>query len=72
MSDLSITSCRKDTKCDSGSNSIFLIFILLFLCGGDNGLFGLFNGSSSCGCNNGLDGILPILLLLCFCGGSLF
>jgi hypothetical protein len=76
MSDLSSTSCCRDNKNDNGISSIFMILILLSLCGGDNGLLGGFLGNSGCGgndgcgCNNGLDGILPIILLLSLCGGS--
>ncbi|HBI73280.1 MAG TPA: chorion class high-cysteine HCB protein 13 [Lachnospiraceae bacterium] len=71
MSDLTSTSYFNDKKNDTGMNPIFLIFILLFLCGGDNGMLGCLKGGNECGCNNsnGLDGILPILLLFCLCGG---
>lgn len=69
MSDLSTTSCCGNNKSDNGMNPMFLILILLFLCGGDNGILGCGNGSSSCGCSSGLDSMLPILLLL-LCGGS--
>lgn len=73
MSDLASASFGKDfcdsNKCDSGNNSIFLIILLLCICGGDNGLFGGGCGSGgSCG-NGGMDGILPLILILCLCGG---
>ncbi|MDD3174320.1 MAG: chorion class high-cysteine HCB protein 13 [Herbinix sp.] len=69
MSDLSCTSCCGSNKSDNGISPIFMILILLFLTGGDNGIFGSCNGNNTCGCNGGLDGILPIILLL-FCGGG--
>lgn len=72
MSDLSSTSYCKDNKCDNGINPIFMILILLFLGGGDNGILGGLCGSNECGCNNGLDSILPIILLLSLCGGGIF
>lgn len=65
MSDLTAASCRSDKG--NGFNGIFLIIILLFLCGGDNGLLG---GSDKCGSDNGINGILPIILILCLCNGS--
>jgi hypothetical protein len=70
MSDLSSASCSRDNTCDNGINPIFMIFILLFLCGGDNGILGGFCGNNGCGCNSGLDGILPLILILFLCGGS--
>lgn len=80
MSDISTTSYGRDNRCESscdkGSSSIFMILILLMLCGGDNGLFGCGcgcdNGSGSCGSGGGLGGILPIILILCLCGGGSF
>lgn len=69
MSDITAASCGNNCKSDNGFSPMMLI-LLLFLCGGDNGLLGGCGGSNSCGCNNGLDGILPILLLLLLCGGS--
>lgn len=71
MIDLSTTSYCKDNKCDNGLNPIFMILILLFLCGGDNGMLGCFGGNNSCGSNNGLSSMLPLLLLL-FIPGGLF
>jgi len=70
MSDFSSTSCCRENRNDNGISPIFMILILLFLGGGDNGILGGFNGNKECGCNNGLDGILPIILLLSLCGGS--
>ncbi|MDF2472948.1 MAG: hypothetical protein K0R21_730 [Anaerocolumna sp.] len=70
MSDLSSTSCFGGNRNDNCTNPIFMILILLFLCGGDNGILGGCNGGN-CGCNNGMDGILPIILLLSL-GGGLF
>lgn len=71
MSDLTSTSYYGDNKKDNGISPIFLIFILLFLGGGDNCLLGgSCGGKSDCGCNSGLDGILPLLLVLLLCGGS--
>jgi hypothetical protein len=72
MSDITTTSCCNDNKCDNGLSPILMIFVLLFLCGGDNGIFGCGNGNSSCSCNSGLNGILPILLPLFLCGGFNF
>lgn len=71
MSDLTSASYGKDNKCDNGISPIFLILLLTML-GGDNkgGCFGGGFGGDSCGCNNGLDGILPLILILCLCGGS--
>ena len=69
MSDITATSCGNNCKSDNGFNPMMLI-LLLFLCGGDNGLSGGCGGNNSCGCNNGLDGMLPILLLLFLGGGS--
>ncbi len=70
MSDLSSASCYRGDKCDNGFSPIFLILILLLLGGGDNGLFGGLGCGDGCGCNNGgLGGILPIILVLCLCGG---
>jgi hypothetical protein len=74
MSDLSTTSCCGNNKSDSGMNPMLMILMLLFLCGGDGGLFGCGDNNNSCGCGggNGLDGMLPILLLLFLGGGSCF
>lgn len=69
MSDITATSFGNNCKSDNGFSPMMLI-LLLFLCGGDGGLFGGCGGNNSCGSNNGLDGILPILLLLLLCGGS--
>lgn len=79
MSDITSTSCCRDNRNDKGNNSMFMILILLLLCGGDNGIFGCSNGNNGifscsndnneCGCNNGLSGMLPILLML-LSGGS--
>lgn len=69
MSDLSTTSCCGNSKSDTGMNSMFMILMLLLLCGGENGISGFGNGNSNCGCS-GLDGILPIILLLSSCGGA--
>jgi len=70
MSDLTSTSCCRDNRNDNGIGSIFMILILLSLCGGGNGMFGGCNDNNECGCNNGLDGILPIILLMSLGGGS--
>lgn len=71
MSDLSSTSYCKDNSCDNGMSPLLMIFLLLFLCGGSNGIFGGCNGSSGCGIgNSGLDGMLPLLLILLLSGGS--
>jgi hypothetical protein len=73
MSDISAASSYfHDKKCDNnGFSPILLIFLLLFLGGGDNCFLGGMTGNKDCGCNNGgLDGILPLILLLCLCGGS--
>ena len=70
MSDLTSASYGKDycDKKDTGSNSMMMIFLLLFLCGGDSGLLG--GGDKSCGCgNNGIEGILPLILIMSMCGG---
>lgn len=73
MSDLTSASFSKDycgsSKCDTGNNSILMILLLLFLCGGDGGLFGGCGSDKSCGIGCGLDGILPLILVLCLCGG---
>ena len=70
MSDLTSTSYCKDNSCDNGSSPIFMILILLLLCGGDNGILGGCNSNNGCGSSNGLGGILPIILMLSLCGGS--
>jgi hypothetical protein len=76
MSDLSSASYCKDNSCGCGSSPIFMILMLLLLCGGDNGIFGCLGGSgngSSCGCGSGgMNGMLPILLIPLLLGGSLF
>lgn len=73
MSDVTSASCGRNfgNKCDSGNNSIGLILILLLLCGGNDGLFGggdCCDKNDSCGLG-GMDGILPLILILCLCGG---
>lgn len=70
MSDLTSTSCYKDNRNDNSISPIFMIFILLFLGGGNNGILGGLGGNSECGCNNGLSNILPLILLLSLTGGS--
>ncbi len=75
MSDVTNTSCCNNT-CDNGMNPMFLILILL-LCSGDNGFLGCGGGScgsnNNCGCGgDGLNGILPLILILCMCGGGSF
>jgi len=71
MSDLTSASYEKG-YCDNkgtGNNSMLMIFLLLFLCTGDGGFLG--GGDKSCGCGSGgLDGILPLILIMCLCGGS--
>lgn len=75
MSDLTSTSYNKDycsdSKCNTGNNSMLMILLLLFLCQGDGGLFGgsCGNGGCSCGIGGGMDGIMPLILILCMCGG---
>lgn len=74
MSDLSTTSYCKDNRCDNGISPIFMVLILLCLCGGDNGIFGGCGGNSGCGgsgLTDGLGGILPLILILSL-GGGLF
>lgn len=72
MSDLAATNCQ--TSCgggcgwstNGGCNGSSLIWILLLLCfcgGGNNGC-GRGDGGNSC------DSLIWILLLLCFCGGG--
>jgi hypothetical protein len=69
MSDLTKTSCGNNT-CDNGISPIFMIMILLFLCGGSNGI-GCLGSGSGCGIGNGgMDGMLPLLLILLLGGGS--
>jgi hypothetical protein len=71
MSDLSSKSCGRDNNCDNGFSPILLI-LLLTMCGGNNGILGGCGGNNGFGgCNNGLDGILPLILILSLCGGSL-
>ncbi len=73
MSDLSSTSCNRNGGCGSdGGFSPIILILLLTMCGGNSGgLFGGFSGNScSDGCDNGLGGILPLILILCLCGGS--
>lgn len=73
MSDISTTSYCKDNSCDNGLSPMFMILILLLLCGGNSCLLGGCNGNNSCSSGNGIDGMLPILLILLLCGGgSLF
>ncbi|NLJ96771.1 MAG: chorion class high-cysteine HCB protein 13 [Clostridiales bacterium] len=73
MSDITSASydkCYSD-KCDNGNNSMGLILLLLLLCGGNDGLLGggsCGSGKNSCGIG-GMDGILPLILILCLCGG---
>ncbi len=67
MSNVSATSCYQD-KNDSGFSPLLLI-LLLCCCGGDKGFGGLF-GNFDGGCSNGLGGLLPIILIMCLCGGS--
>lgn len=73
MSDLTSTSYGKDycssDKCDTGNNSMLMILLLLFLCGGDGGSFCGCGGDKSCGIGGGMDGILPLILILSMCGG---
>jgi len=38
--------------------------------GGSSGSLGGGFGNNDCGSDNGLGGILPIILILCLCGGS--
>lgn len=72
MSDLTSASYCKDNKCDNGGISPIFLILLLTMLGGDNkgGCFGGGFGGDSCGGNCGLDGILPLILILCLCGGS--
>jgi hypothetical protein len=72
MSEISAASyCgEKRIKEDNGFNSLFLILILLCLCGNNNGFLGGAFGKNDCDKDNGFDGILPIILILCLCGGS--
>lgn len=74
MSDISTSSYGKDycgsSKCDTGNNSMLMILLLLFLCGSDSGIFGGCGTGGSCDCSNGgMEGILPLILILCLCGG---
>jgi len=66
---LSSLSFCKDKSCDNGFSPIFMVFILLFLCGGNSCLLGGCNDNNACSSNNGLDGILPIILILLLSGG---
>lgn len=61
MSDLTATNCGGGCNSfDGGCNCIWIILILLFCCGGNNG-FG-------CGNNNDCSCIWIILILLCCYG----
>lgn len=77
MSELSSTSCNRNDSCGCGGCdtecglSPILMILLLTMCNGDGGgLFGGCGSNNSCGCNNGLGGMLPLILILCLCGGS--
>jgi hypothetical protein len=72
MSDLSSTSYCKDNSCDNGMSPLLMIFLLLFLCGGSNGILGGCNSNGGCGIcgSGGMDGMLPLLLILLLSGGS--
>jgi hypothetical protein len=50
---------------------MLMILLLLFLCGGDGGILGgsCGTGGGSCGIGGGMDGIMPLILILCLCGG---
>ena len=68
---LSTLSCRGDNNSGGdGFNSIFMIILLLCLCGGDDGFLGGLFGDDKCDDNNGIGSILPLILILCLCGGS--
>ncbi|HHU75265.1 MAG TPA: chorion class high-cysteine HCB protein 13 [Clostridiales bacterium] len=72
MSDLTANSYYKDNcSKDNCFNLMFLILILL-MAGGNNGFLGCSSDKNGCGCgcDNGFEGILPLLLILCLCGGS--
>lgn len=81
MSNLTAASCccgNKRGRDNSCMNSILPIILLLSCCDCGNGgffgdFFGGFFGNNDCGCGNndcGCSGILPLLLILCLCGGS--
>lgn len=67
MSDLAATNCGCEctTGGNNGCNIIFLILLLCFCGGGNNGCF-----EHNCGCGNGCNDMIWIIILLCFCGGN--